>query len=96
MNTKTTTSSTNMYINCMDDLVRQAEIRPISREELTDWNPIIVMNSVNYVTGALEGIGHAVDTIEDAFKLLESGELIRLAKEREKIEEEMLNSLCEW
>ncbi len=82
----------DMYLNNMDDLVREAEIRPISQEELKGWNPIIVMNSVNYLTGALEGIGPGVRTIEEAYELLESGELLRLAKEREKIEEEMLQN----
>ncbi len=87
----------DMYLNNMDDLAREAEIRPISQEELKGWNPIIVMNSVNYLTGALEGIGPGVRSIEEAIALLESGELIRLAKERAKTEEKLLqNGWAEW
>ncbi len=97
MNKKITTSSTNMYINCMDDLVRQAEIRTISREELKGWDPDHVLFVVNFVTGATSRIGPSVRTIEEALELLESGELLRLAKERAKIEEKLLqNGWAEW
>ncbi len=97
MNTEPTTSSTNMCINCTDDLVRQAEIRTISREELKGWDPLVIMTAVDFVTGAAFRIGPAVDTIEDALELLESGELLRLAKERERKEKELLrHASLEW
>ncbi len=96
MNAKTTTSSTDMRIDDMNDLAKEAQTRTISREELKGWDPDHVLFVVNFVTGATSQIGPYVHTIEEALELLESGELLRLAKEREKIEEEMLNSLCEW
>ncbi len=81
-----------MIINRMADLVEQAESRAVSRDELKGWDPIIIMDSVDFITGALEGIASGVRSIDEAIALLESGELIRLAKERVKIEEEMLQN----
>ncbi len=80
----------SMYINDMNDLAKEAQTRAISREELKGWDPDLVMTTVDYITGALEGIASGVRSIEEAFALLESGDLPRLAKERIKIEERLL------
>ncbi len=97
MNKKITTSSTDMCIDCMNDLAKLAETRAVSRKELKGWDPIAVMNTVNLLTGALEGLGPAVDTIEDAFELLESGELPRLSEEHNKKVKELLqHASLEW
>ncbi len=80
----------NMSKNDITELVVEAETRAVSRDEIKDWDPIVVMNAVDTLTGDLEGLSPGVRTIEEALELLESGELPRLSEEHNKKVKELL------
>lgn len=79
-----------MSKNDITELVIEAETRAVSRDEIKDWDPIVVMNAVDTLTGGLEGLSAGVRTIEEAIELLESGELPRLSEEHNKKVKELL------
>ncbi len=85
-----------MRVDDVEDLCLTALKRPVKREELIGWRPNLVRAGVNHLTGGFYGLGPAVNTLEEVYDLLESGDLPRLHEEYRKREDELLATGWDW